>query len=849
MSTPCWGQQGASGSIGLPLRCALASAALATPALVLATSVIPPAPGSGVWTTLLALALGGLLATVDGSRRGKRTFSAAGPQASPTGPPTPAQHLDWINDIALLADSKGRIVGVNDRALAAYGYTREEMLQLHLRDLRPLETRAAFQRQFDAGQNGSGLRFETAHCRRDGAAFPVEVSVRVFEVDGQIFHQSTVRDISLRKQTEASAAYQATLLENVSEAVLGLDSRFLLRSWNQAAERIYGYSAEEVLGTPILELLRTEYRRGSNMAAAFCNVDREGRIRLDVRQYRKDGTPIEIEGVSVPLTDRDGRITGYVAVNREVTDRRRAEKALRASEERLKLALAGTNDGLWDYHPSTGQIYLSSAWANLLGYSSEELDIRMEPLATLLFPADPAIRALVAAHLDGKTERYEYELRLSPTGREPLWILVRGKVVERGPDGTAVRLTGTLSDVTEKRKMQARLLQTDRMASMGSLAAVVAHEINNPLAYVVSNLSFSLDELGNLLTAGAGQAQAQPEQRTVPRAVLDEAYRALQEAKDGAERVRRIVRDLKTFSRIDDQERGPVDVVKILESSINLARYEIRHRATLLTDLREVPLVEGSEHRLGQVFLNLLINAAQAIPEGHPEENQIRAVAREQEDGRVVIEISDTGSGIAPDAIGRIFDPFFTTKPAGVGTGLGLSICHGIVGALHGELLVESELGKGSTFRVILPPSPQSVAEPEPPARPPEDVPRGRILVVDDEPLVGSAVQRLLASRHEVVIETAARQALGRLERGERFDMVFCDLMMPEMSGMDLYEAMERVDPELARRTVFITGGAFTARAREFLERTASPHLDKPFDNQTLLDLVLHQLGGHPGEA
>jgi PAS domain S-box-containing protein len=838
-----------SGLVGLPLRRALACAVLATPALALATSDIVPSSGSDLRTALWAVAAGSVLAAVDGSRRGKRVGPAAGARTAVHGAHPPAQHLDRINDIALLANAEGRIVAVNDRALAAYGYTREEMLQLHLRELRPLETQAAFQKQFASTQSGAGMRFETIHCRRDGAAFPVEVSVRVFEVDGQVFHQSTVRDISLRKQTEASAAYQAMLLENVSEAVLGLDSKFLLRSWNKAAEQVYGYPAEEVLGTPILELLRTEYRRGSNMAAAFCNVDREGRIRLDVRQYRKDGTPIEIEGVSVPLTDRDGRITGYVAVNREVTDRRRAEKALRASEERLKLALAGTNDGLWDYHPSTGQIYLSSAWANLLGFSSEELDVRMEPLATLLFPSDPASRELVAAHLDGKTERYEYELRLSPPGREPIWIQVRGKVVERGPDGAAIRITGTMSDVTEKRKMQARLLQTDRMASMGSLAAVVAHEINNPLAYVVSNLSFSLDELGNLLAAEQGPEQARPEHRTVPAAVLDEAYRALQEAKDGAERVRRIVRDLKTFSRVDDQERGPVDVVKILESSINLARYEIRHRATLVTDLREVPLVDGSEHRLGQVFLNLLINAAQAIPEGHPEENEIRAVARLQDDGRVAIEISDTGCGIAPDAVGRIFDPFFTTKPAGVGTGLGLSICHGIVGALRGELLVESEPGKGSTFRVILPPSSHAQAEPEAAVRPPDDVPRSRILVIDDEPLVGSAMKRLLASQHEVVIETAARQALERMERGERFDMVFCDLMMPEMSGMELYEAMAQVHPELARRMVFITGGAFTTRAREFLERTASPHLDKPFDNQTLLDLVVRQLGVQPGQA
>jgi signal transduction histidine kinase len=244
----------------------------------------------------------------------------------------------------------------------------------------------------------------------------------------------------------------------------------------------------------------------------------------------------------------------------------------------------------------------------------------------------------------------------------------------------------------------------DRMASVGTLAAGVAHEINNPLAFILANLEFAIGELGD---AGAS-AEVSP---------------ALTEARAGPLRVREIVRDLRAFSRAEPGGSEVVDPRSVLQSAIGLAQNEIRHRARLDVDAGEIPLVVASERRLGQVLVNLLINAAQAIPEGRAAENVVCATTGTAPDGRARIEISDTGSGIAPELLGQIFDPFFTTKPVGVGTGLGLSICHGIVAALGGEIQVESAAGKGSTFRVLLPPAIEPDAREPAPLLSPECIP------------------------------------------------------------------------------------------------------------------------------
>ncbi|MET0405484.1 MAG: ATP-binding protein, partial [Cystobacter sp.] len=250
-----------------------------------------------------------------------------------------------------------------------------------------------------------------------------------------------------------------------------------------------------------------------------------------------------------------------------------------------------------------------------------------------------------------------------------------------------------------------------------------------------------------------------------------------------------------------------------------------------------VPAVQGSESRLCQVFLNLLLNAAHAIPEGDALEHEIRVVIRESGAGEVVVEVRDTGVGMSPEVRARVFDPFFTTKPVGEGTGLGLSICHGIIDSMGGRIAVDSTVGKGSVFRVSLGVAGVPVeARAEPEAQP--AVGRARILVVDDEPYVTRALQRSLSPEHEVATVNGARAALKLFDQGSRFDLILCDVMMPGMTGMDLYAELNRNVPDQAQRVVFMTGGAFTPRALSFLQEVSNPKLSKPLDLRQLRALV-----------
>ncbi|MBV9948326.1 MAG: response regulator [Myxococcales bacterium] len=391
-------------------------------------------------------------------------------------------------------------------------------------------------------------------------------------------------------------------------------------------------------------------------------------------------------------------------------------------------------------------------------------------------------------------------------------------------------------DVTERAEFQHQLLQRDRMAALGTLSAGVAHEINNPLTYLLVNLEFVLRRLRALsasddpigeLTAEAGAAGS----------ALTGLVQSLQQAVDGANRVRQIVRDLLTFSQGNVEQRGAVDVRGILESAIQMGWHELRHRARLVKNLAEVPPVDANEARLGQVFLNLLVNAAQAVPEGHADENEIRVVTRTDERGSAVVEVSDSGVGIAPEDMPRIFDPFFTTKGEG-GTGLGLAISHGTVKDMGGEIQVESAPGQGTTFRVVLPPSKTRRGSPTPSGTAEARADRPRVLVVDDEKLVGEAIARSLGDDNDVEIVTDAHRALERIGDGETYDLILCDLMMPVMTGMDLYAEVVRAAPKLAGRIVFMTGGAFTSRARAFLESVVNACLEKPLDIGKLRSLI-----------
>jgi signal transduction histidine kinase len=376
-------------------------------------------------------------------------------------------------------------------------------------------------------------------------------------------------------------------------------------------------------------------------------------------------------------------------------------------------------------------------------------------------------------------------------------------------------------------------LQRDRMAALGTLSAGVAHEINNPLTYVLVNLEHVLRRL----RAASASRDPGAELASGTSDGLPGLVHALQHAVEGGHRIRRVVSDLLTFAQGDIERSGLLDVRGIVESASQLAWHEIRHRARLSKTFAEVPLIEANEGRLGQVFLNLLINAAHAIPEGQADRHEVRIVTHTDEMGNAVVEVSDTGVGIAPQDLARVFDPFFTTK-GHEGSGLGLAMSHGTIRRLRGEITVASTVGQGTTFRVVLRPAQRRRSGPPSSRNEPRIQPRKRVLLIDDEKRLGEAIARALSDDHDVELESEARTALDRLRGGETFDVILCDLMMPVMTGMDLYAEVMQGDPKLASRFVFMTGGAFSARAQAFLQTVGTPCLQKPVDMSHLRSLI-----------
>ncbi len=446
------------------------------------------------------------------------------------------------------------------------------------------------------------------------------------------------------------------------------------------------------------------------------------------------------------------------------------------------------------------------------------------------------VREFAAPGRAGENARSYDETVAAGGGRAPPIQLVRadGSVLSIEFSNTPIEVQGERlvlaigRDVTEQLRTQAQLMLSDRMASVGMLSAGLAHEINNPLTAVTANLELAVVELGEL------------ERRlgiTLPPELVEE----LGDARVAGDRIRRVVSDLQVFSRPDEDRHGTAKLDKVLDATLRMAWNQVRHRARLVKDYGTVPVVRGTESQLGQVFLNLVVNAAQAIPEGSADAQEIRVTTRLDDRGRVAVEVRDSGSGMPPEVVGRLFTPFFTTKPVGTGMGLGLAICHRIVTSIGGEITVESQTGKGTVFRVFLPAA-QGTAESKAPVVEQPAPRRGRVLVVDDESMIGTIVRRSLDADHEVVTASHGQEALDRVTQGERFDVILCDLMMPQMTGVDLYEALMREAPGHAYRMVFISGGAFTTRAREFLDRVRNTRLQKPFDARALRAVVNERL-------
>lgn len=593
---------------------------------------------------------------------------------------------------------------------------------------------------------------------------------------------------------------------------------------NRAAAKLFGkgLSAIERAGMQGLLPPRLHAARGW---LEHLDTLRAGSSRLHV--VASDGQEREVTWTVLPGHDSAGRSVHVVAFDAGPATTTGATHSAEAPDylptifDYAPLAVFRTDErGVITACNDRFVLLLGSTRAQLLG------------LNTLTLP-NRSIVATIEGALEGRRATYagEYE---SVTGKRRVWVRVVCEPI-RASTGPAGCL-GLVEDMTDQKLAEEAARRAERLASLGTLAAGVVHEVQNPLAFVNASLDLAVRQI---------QEVADP-----PRSEL---LASLKNAQEGAKRVAAIVRELKMFSRSDEARRGPADVLATLEAALLLVREQLDERARLELDLRSTPPVSASEPRLIQLFANLLLNAAQAIPEGAKSENTVRVTTR-LEAGRVRVEVEDTGIGIAEADADRVFEPFWTRDKSRMG--LGLSTCHGIVAAAGGEIFVDQTRPSGSRGArlVVLLPTEEPSTEPRSPSQPPiatsGPAARGRVLIVDDEERLATTLKLALTPHHDVDVATRGQQALDLLiAQGDDYDVILCDLMLPDVSGVDVYLEATRANEALAPRFVFLTGGAFQDRARDFLQSVPNTRLDKPFELRALEELIAEQVARARGAS
>jgi PAS domain S-box-containing protein len=568
-----------------------------------------------------------------------------------------------------------------------------------------------------------------------------------------------------------------------------------------------GRPVSEIVGRPAWELVTPAQQHRVRDVIASRGPGAPP-ITLEFVIELPDGARREIEVGVARITTSGAEIA--VCYFRDTTHEREVVGALRRSEARFRSLVELAPDGVVILQQ--GRIVLANPVAVRMFGAPDFESVRGRTLADFL-PAEDLARAMERiAQVQAGIDQGASDYRVLATDRV---VEVRSVPYEYD-DKPAI--LAFVRDATERRRMQDRLLRSDRLAALGTMAATVAHEINNPLTY----LQLNLQQL-EIATA----AEADPARAAMLRDLIANALH-------GVERITRIVRDLRTHSRdhVDEVEQ-PVDVVGVVERALKMVDHDLRHRAQLIRRFPDGPaIVDAIESRLEQVIVNLLVNAVQSLDGSDPTTDQV-TVEIDVTD-HVTLAITDTGRGIAEPE--RIFEPYFTTKAVDEGTGLGLSVCKQIVERMNGQIAVASTVGKGTKVTIVLPTGKAVIA---PPAAQPEPTgqTRARILVIDDEPQVRDSIEAVLAFDHDVETAGDGETALAMLEQA-RFDLILCDLMMPRMNGRDVYEQIARRWPGLERRIIFVTGGAFLPALAKFLESVDNLKLRKPFTVDNVLALV-----------
>jgi len=729
--------------------------------------------------------------------------------------------LDSSGESIVFIDLKGIIIETNQRTAEMFGYTsREELRGKNALELiAPRDHERIKANMARVVKQGITLRnVEYAGHRVDGSEFPIELSTAVLrDASGKpIGHVSIASDITERKKAEEALRESEEKFRTFTESapvamMIYQDYRCVYA--NAAAERITGYSAEELSSLRFWDFLHPDFRRMAIEGGKAMERGEEPPKRSEFRIITKNGEERWLDSRLEVIKYQGKRAVLISAM--DITERKQAEQALRESEERYRVTFETTGTALAIIEEDTTLSLVNSRFEELSGYSKEEIEGKK---SWTEFVKDDLEKMKEYHHLRRIREG------LAPSSYEFRFVDRYGRVKDILL--TIAMIPGTrksiasLLDITEhkqaarrQRQLEKELNQASRLAAVGELASGVAHEINNPLTAVIG--------FSELLMS-----------RDIPEDVKQDV-RIINE---NAQRVAQIVKNLLTFARQSKPGREYVDINSLVSRVLELRTYELRSSSIeVISQLApDLPQTIADPGQLQQVFLNIIINAEQAVKETR---NTRRLLVETKQVGNFIrVSFKDTGPGIPPENLDKIFDPFFTTKEVGEGTGLGLSISYGIIKEHKGRIYAKSKPGRGATFVVELPIIAE-VGRPElaePLKKEPGKVTGAKIMVVDDEAGVRQFLTQVLAQEgHRVEAIEDARMALERLKQ-ERYHLILLDIKLPGMDGFEFYAQMGKTALSLQKRTVFITGDTMSPSTWNFLNRTRAHYIAKPFDLERL---------------
>jgi PAS domain S-box-containing protein len=731
--------------------------------------------------------------------------------------------IDSAMDAIITVDERQRITMFNPAAEKMFRCPVSDALGTPLERFLPGRFRASHAEHMRSfGENSvtrrtMGSFSPLSALRTNGEEFPIEASISQVEINGSKFFTAIVRDVSESTKAREVAGRLAAIVESTDDAIISKTLDGIITSWNPAAERLFGYSSQEVIGKPMLLLVPPELQQEERDILA--RIAKGERIEhFETRRVCKPGNQIDVAVTVSPLRDSSGRVIGASTIARDITEAKRIQEQTAQHAALLTLAPAVVRD-------MSDRIVLWTRGAQqLYGYSQEQALGRIShELLETVFPL-PLADIQKTLHANGL-----WEGELEHRARDGKRVVVASQwVLHRDPKGHPSRILEANADITALKQAEALQQRSQKLESLGTLAGGIAHDFNNILSAINGSALLAISQL--------------PPDHP--------AQICLTEIEKAGVRASDLVRRILTFSRPQDQNMQVQEIQPVIEDALQLVRSTLPAMIEIRTEFApDLPKVLIDATQIYQVLVNLATNAAHAIgdkngvievklEERTVTENEVLLYSEVPAGHYTRLLVSDNGCGMDAATLQRIFDPFFSTKPTGKGTGLGLSVVHGIVTAHRGLMKVYSEPGKGTTFHVYFPAVRDAVAVERAPER---AAPAGngeRILFVDDEGvLLFVGTMTLEQNGYKVTGMPNGESALHEVRQNPgSYDIVVTDLSMPGMSGLQLAHQLRKIRPDLP---VVLTSGYANPDDQEKANRLEiRAILTKPVNTKELLSTL-----------